>query len=238
MSSSSSPPPAPPRSLAVPIFAALAAIGLAITVWLIFTYTPLAQDLFYNQKIFYYHVPHAFMLFAAVAVCGVCSIAYLKTRKPKWDDIALASAEVAVVFGAVVLITGVMWAKAAWDIWWSWEKRLTMSLLLWLTLVAYVLVRRFAGASGDRLGAGLAAFGTVAIPFIYFMVDRSDRHPQAGKEGNVATLQSEMKLVFWLSVLTFLFWFLALVIARVQSARSERELRELREKGLDAGLLT
>jgi heme exporter protein C len=238
MSSSSSPPPAPPRSLAVPIFAGLAAIGLAITVWLIFTYTPLAQDLFFNQKIFYYHVPHAFMLFAAVAVCGVCSIVFLKTRRPKWDDVALASAEVAVVFGAVVLITGIMWAKAAWDIWWSWEKRLTMSLLLWLTLVAYVLVRRFAGASADRLGAGLAAFGTVAIPFIYFMVDRSDRHPQAGKEGNVATLQSEMRLVFWLSVLTFLFWFLALVIARVQSARSERELRELREKGLDAGLLT
>jgi len=238
MSSSSSTPPAPPRSLAVPILAVLAAIGLATTTWLIFTYTPLAQDLFFNQKIFYYHVPHAFMMFAAVAVCGLCSIVFLKTRRPKWDDIALASAEVAVAFGAVVLITGVLWAKAAWDIWWSWEKRLTMSLLLWLTLVAYVLVRRFAGASAERLSAGLAAFGTIAIPFIYFMVDRSDRHPQAGKEGNVATLQTEMKVVFWLSVLTFLCWFLALVISRVQSARAEREVRELREKGLDAGLLT
>lgn len=231
-------PPKPSRSLAVPILATLSAIGMAVTIWLIFTYTPLAADLFFNQKIFYYHVPHAFMMFAAVATCGVCSIVFLKKRDPRWDDVALASAELAVMFGAVVLVTGMLWAKAAWDIWWSWEKRLTMSLLLWLVLVGYVLVRRFAGASADRLAAGLAVFGTVGIPFVYAMVDRSDRHPQAGAQGNVATLQTEMKLVFWLSVLTFLLWFLTLVVSRVQSARAERELRELREKALDAGVLT
>jgi heme exporter protein C len=228
----------PSKSYVVPILATLSAVGFAVTLWLVFTYTPLAETLYFNQKIFYYHVPHAFMMFAAVAACGFCSLAFLKTRKPKWDDVALATAEVSVAMGAVVLITGSVWAKAAWDIWWSWEKRLTMSLLLWLVLVGYVLVRRFAGASADRLAAGLAAFGTVGIPFIYWMVDKSDRHPQAGAEGNVATLQPEMKLVFWLSVFTFLCWALALVIMRVQSARAERELRELREHGLDVGLLT
>lgn len=224
-------------SYTVPIFAALSAIGLVITIWLVFTYTPLAQDLFYNQKIFYYHVAHAFMMFLAVGVCGLCSIVYLAKRSPKWDDVALASAEVAVAFGAVVLLTGSIWAEAAWDVWWTWEKRLTMSLLLWLTLVGYVLVRRFAGASADRLAAVLAIFGTVGIPFIYKMVDKSDRHPQAGSEGNVATLQSEMKVVFWVSVATFLCWFLTLVIARVQSVRAEREVRELREKAMDTGVL-
>lgn len=228
----------PKKSYAVPILAALSAIGFVTTFWLVFTYAPLAQDLFFNQKIFYWHVAHAFMMFLAVGVCGVCSIAFLKSRNGKWDDVALASAEVAVAFGAVVLITGSIWAKAAWDIWWSWEKRLTMSLLLWLTLVGYVIVRRFAGASADRLAAGLAIFGTLGIPFIYTMVDKSDRHPQAGPKGVAATLQTDMKLVMWLSVLTFLFWFLTLVVARVQSARAERELRELREKGLDAGVLT
>ena len=169
-------------------------------------------------------------------MCGVCSLVYLKKRTPKWDDIALATAEVAVVMGAVVLITGSIWAKAAWDLWWTWEKRLTMSLLLWLSLVGYVLVRRFAGSTGDRLAAGLAGFGTLGIPFIYMMVDRSDHHPQAGPKGNVATLPPDMKLVFWLSVLTFFLWFLTLVLTRIQSAAAEREVRELREKGLDAGL--
>ena len=226
------------KRFAVPLFASLAAVGFVATLWMVFTYAPLDRVLFFNQKIFYYHVAHAFMLFLSVALCGVCSLVFLKKRDPKWDDIALAGAECAVAFGAVVLITGMIWAKAAWDIWWTWEKRLTMSLLLWLTLVGYVLVRRFAGASGERLAAGLAVFGTAGIPFIYTMVDKGDHHPQAGPNGNVATLTSAMQITFWLSVATFLFWFLALVISRVQSARAEREVRELREQGLDAGLFT
>jgi heme exporter protein C len=225
-------------SLAVPILAAASAVGFVVTLWMIFTQAPMAQMLFFNQKIFYYHVAHAFMLFIAVGVCGVSSVVFLRKRDPRWDDVALAAAEVAVAFGAVVLVTGSIWAKAAWDVWWTWsEKRLTMSMLLWLSLVGYVLVRRFAGASADRLAAGLAVFAMVGVPFIYTMVDRGDLHPQAGANGNVATLGPEMRIVFWLSVLTFLLWFLTLVISRVQSARCERELRELRERGLDAGLL-
>lgn len=226
------------KRYAVPIFAGIAAIGFVVTLWMVFCYAPMEPELHFNQKIFYYHVAHGFMLFTSVAICGVASLVFLKKRDPKWDDVALAAAEVAVALGAVVLITGSIWAKAAWDIWWTWEKRLTMSLLLWLVLVGYVLVRRFAGASGERLAAGLAVFGTAGIPFIYAMVDKGDHHPQAGGSGNVATLSGEMKLTFWLSVATFLFWYLALVISRVQSARAERQVRELRERGLDAGLFT
>ena len=236
-----------------PLFAALGAIGLAWMIWLIFTDTPLQygwQDnpthrvlatgsgsLFYNQKIYYFHVPHAFMLFIAVGVCGVASIGFLAKKLPKWDDVALASAEVAVLFGAVVLLTGSIWAKAAWGHWWIWEKRLTMSLLLWLTLVGYVLVRRFAGGGGERIAAGMAVFATVGIPFVYTMVGAGDNHPQAGSEGVVATQDPAMKFPFWMSVLTFFFWYLALTITRVQSARMEREVRELRERGLDTGVL-
>ena len=223
---------------AIPALAILAAIGFALTTYAVFNYAPFEPSLLFNQKIFYYHVAHAFMLFASVTVCGVCSLVFLKNRKPWYDDLALAGAEVAVVFGAAVLVTGSIWAEAAWDKWWVWEKRLTMSLLLWLVLVGYVLVRRFAGASADRLAAGLAVFGTLGIPFIYTMVDKGDHHPQAGRDGNVMTLTGPMKLVFWGSVLTFFLWFLTLVFMRVQSARAERELRELREKGLDEGLFT
>ena len=223
---------------AIPVLAVLAAAGLALTAYLVFAYAPFEPTLLFNQKIFYWHVSHAFMLFLAVGVCGICSLVFLKKRTPAWDDFALAGAEVAVLFGAGVLITGSIWAEAAWDKWWVWEKRLTMSLLLWLTLVGYVLVRRFAGATADRLAAGLAVFGTLAIPFIYTMVDKGDHHPQAGREGNVMTLTGPMKVVFWTSVLTFFLWFLTLVLMRVQSARGEREVRELREKGLDAGVFT
>ncbi len=231
----------------VPLLGVLAAIGLPASIYLIFFHAPLqfgidesghlnGSSLFFNQKIFYFHVAHAFVLFTAVFVSGISSIVYLKTRKPGWDDIASAATDVAVAFGAVVLVTGSIWAKAAWDVWWNWEPRLTMSLLLWLILVGYVLVRRFAGPSADRVAAGMAIFGMVGVPFIYAMVGQ-DSHPAAGKNGVVATLGPGMRGAFWLSVATFFVWFAALVVLRVQTTRAERELRELRERGLHLGVL-
>lgn len=233
--------------LLVPVFAVLAAIGFAVSIYLVFFVTPLeysyneagklnGSSLFFNQKIFYFHVAHAFWLFGAVGVAGISSVVYLRTRDPRWDDVASASVDVAVPFGGVVLLTGSVWAEAAWDVWWQWEPRLTMSLLLWLILVGYVLVRRFAGPSADRIAAGMAIFGMVGVPFIYKMVGQ-DSHPAAGSQGVVATLQPAMRAAFWLSVASFLFWYLALVISRVHSTRAEREVRELREHGLDLGVL-
>jgi heme exporter protein C len=235
------------KKFTIPVFAVLAAAGFAASIYSIFFQAPLqfglnedgklnGSSLFFNQKIFYFHVAHAFWLFGAVFVSGASSIAFLKTRDPKWDDIASASTDVAVAFGGVVLITGSIWAKAAWDVWWNTEPRLTMSLLLWVVLVGYVLVRRFAGPSADRIAAGMAIFGMVGVPFIYKMVGQ-DSHPAAGSEGVVATLGPGMRGAFWLSVGSFLCWYLALVILRVQSTRAERELRELRERGLDLGVL-
>jgi heme exporter protein C len=218
----------------VPILAVVAAGLLAFTIWNVFVVTPMEQQLFYSQKIFYYHVPNAFMLFLAVGVCGVASVAFLKTRQPKWDDLGVASAELAVLFGAIVLITGSIWARAAWSTWWVWEPRLVTSLLLWLIMVGYVLVRRFAGIGSERIGAGLAIFGTVGIPLIYKGVSAGDRHPKAGV---VQTLDSTMQMTFWLSVVAFFVVFLAFVIVRVQTARAERQLREIHERGLDTGLL-
>jgi heme exporter protein C len=235
------------KKLAVPLFATLAAVGIAASAYLVFYVAPLeysyneagkfnGSSLFFNQKIFYFHVGHAFWLIGAVVVSGAASLAFLKTRDPKWDDIASASTDVAVAFGAAVLITGSIWAKAAWDVWWQWEPRLTLSLLLWLVLVGYVLVRRFAGASADRIAAGMAVFGMISLPFIYKMVGQ-DSHPAAGSNGVVATLPPGERGPFWLSVASFLCWYLALAISRVQSTRAERELGELRERGLDLGVL-
>lgn len=235
------------KKLAVPILCVLAAVGFAYSLHLVFEVAPLqwaktadgrlnGSSLFWNQKIYFWHVPHAFWLFGAVFVAGISSIAFLITRKPAWDDIASASVDVAIAFGAVVLLTGSIWAKAAWDVWWNWEPRLTMSLLLWLILVGYALVRKFAGPSADRIAAGMAIFGMVGVPFIYTMVGQ-DSHPASGANGVVATQGAGYVAAFWVSVASFLLWFIALTITRVQSTRCERELRELRERGLDLGVL-
>lgn len=235
------------KKLVVPVLGVLAAIALAIAIYLIFMTTPLeygisrdgrlaGSSLFFNQKIFYFHIAHAIMLFTAVFVSGICSILFLWKHNPKFDDIASASTEVAVAFGAAVLATGSIWAKAAWDVWWNWEPRLTMSLLLWLILVGYVLVRKFAGPSADRVAAGMAIFGMVGVPFIYTMVGQ-DSHPASGANGVVFNLGTQLVPAFLASMIGFTLWYAALVIARIQGTRDEREVRELREQGLDAGVL-
>ncbi|MBV8755810.1 MAG: cytochrome c biogenesis protein CcsA [Deltaproteobacteria bacterium] len=236
------------KKLAVPVFSVLGAIGFVVSIYLIFMKTGLeygvdertgrlaGSSLFFNQKIFYFHVAQAIVLFTAVFVAGISSILFLWKRRPAFDDVASASTEVAVAFGAAVLVTGSIWAKAAWDVWWNWEPRLTMSLLLWLILVGYVLVRRFAGPSADRVAAGMAIFGMVGVPFIYTMVG-ADSHPPSGVNGVVLTLGKRLLPAFLASMFTFFAWFIALVLTRIQSTRDEREVRELREQGLDLGVL-
>jgi heme exporter protein C len=236
------------KKLGVPTFSVLAAIGFVVSIYLVFMKTDLqwgidersgrlaGSSLFFNQKIFYFHVAHSIVLFTAVFVSGISSILFLWKRNPKFDDIASASTEIAVALGAAVLATGSIWAKAAWDVWWNWEPRLTMSLLLWLILVGYVLVRRFAGPSADRVAAGMAIFGMVGVPFIYTMVGQ-DSHPASGANGVLLNLGKELLPAALSSLVTFFCWYIALVIARVQSTRDEREVRELREKALDLGVL-
>jgi heme exporter protein C len=215
--------------------AALAAAGLAHTLWNVVYGTPLDENLFFNQKIFYYHVPHAILLFAGVFVCGIASAGYLRNRKGSWDDVALAAGELAVLYGAVVLVTGSIWGRAAWGRWWVWDMRLTTSLLLWLVMLGYVIVRRYGGAGAERLAAGLAVFGMVNVPLVYFSVRIwNTLHPQAKV---VATLDPAMRGTYWLSFSTVAALFVLTLLARIAAARDERRLGELRERALDAGLL-
>lgn len=228
-------PPSPPSKTLTYLLAAACAGLFAYTQYLIFYVAPLDRLLLFNQKIFYYHVPSAFMLFAAVITCGVASLLYLKRRDGRYDDVAVSAGEIAVVLGAIVLVTGSIWGRAAWGLWWSWDARLTSSLLLWMSMLAYVLVRKYGGPGSERIGAGLAVFATINIPLVYFSV-RIWRtlHPKASV---VPTLSGEMRLALWLSVLLFAMFYVLLLRARVATARAERRLHELHERGLDAGIL-
>ena len=223
------------KRVLIPLLA-VATIGLlAWTQWLIFYGTPPDKLLFFNQKIFYYHVPNAIMVFVAVIVCGVSSLLYLKRRDGKYDDVAEAAGELAVMYGAIMLITGSIWGKAAWNVWWQWDARLTTALLLWMVMLGYVLVRKFAGPGSERLAAGLAVFGMADVPLIYFSVKIwRTLHPPTSV---VPELESSMKLAFWMSFVTFTLMFVVLLVVRVSVARQHRLLRETRERGLDAGLL-
>jgi len=177
------------------------------------------------QKIFYFHVPSAMTMFASAFVCGIASAVYLFRRRPEADRIALAAAELASLFGIIVLISGPLWARKAWGVWWDWDARLTSTLVLWLIFQAYLLLRRYGGPGSDRLAAAVALFGMANVPFVYWSVEFwRTLHP---KTSVVPSLQPGMREPFWFCVAAFLGLYVLMLTARVTLERRRAELEEL-----------
>ncbi|MBN2574987.1 MAG: cytochrome c biogenesis protein CcsA [Deltaproteobacteria bacterium] len=177
------------------------------------------------QKIFYFHVPSAWLLMLSALVSAGGSLAYLFRGSERGDRVALAAAELGVLFGLCVLVSGPLWAKAAWGAYWQWEARLTSSLLLWLMMVAYLLARRYGGPAARRLAAALALFAAVDIPLVYFSV-RFFRsiHPQTTV---VSTLGPGMRGAFWLSLAAFTGLWFVLLSVRLAAEKAQAEIVEL-----------
>ena len=134
------------------------------------------------QRIFYFHVPAGMIGLAAFAVNFVASLMYLIRKNRKWDSLALSAAEIGVMFFTIVLVTGPIWAKPVWFVWWTWSPRLTSSLVLWMLYVAYLLVRNYV-PDPERRAMMSAVFGIVAFvdaPIVWFSIRwwRS-QHPSA-----------------------------------------------------------
>jgi heme exporter protein C len=177
------------------------------------------------QKIFYYHVPAAMTFFVAALVCGVNSWRYLFGKNVSADRIAASAAELAVVFGAITLVTGPLWARKSWGVWWQWDVRLTSSLMMWMIFVAYLLVRKYGGAGSEKLGAGLALFGMANVPFVYISVNYwRTIHPPTTV---VPTLPVSMGGPFWFCLAAFLLLFVLLLQIRVRLERQRARVDAL-----------
>jgi heme exporter protein C len=166
------------------------------------------------QKISYFHMPAAWIFLIAAVVCGVASVRYLFGGSPRQDRVAQAAAELVVLFGAMALVTGPLWARKAWGVWWEWDVRLTSSFMGWMVAVAYILVRRYGGPGSDKLAAGLALFGMANVPFIYISVNYwRTIHP---KTTVIPKLPVDMGLAFWFCVTAFLLLFILLLKLRIR----------------------
>ena len=177
------------------------------------------------QKIFYYHAPSGITMFLSAFVSGIAGLLFLLRRQPRHDRISAAAAELTVLFGTMVLATGPLWARKAWGVWWDWDARLTSSLLLWMMFVACLLVRRYGGPGAERLGAAIAVFGMVNVPFVYLSVNIwRTLHP---KTSVVPSLAPGMRGVFWLSTLAFLVLYTLLLTSRTRLARQQAEIEQL-----------
>jgi heme exporter protein C len=134
------------------------------------------------QKIFYFHVPCAIMMFLSTFTAAGGSVAYLFKGSERGDRLAHAAGELGVLFGACVLVSGPLWGRKAWGVWWQWDARLTSSLLLFLILNGYLLARRYGGPGGRKLAAALALFAAVDVPLVYKSVDIwRTVHPHASR---------------------------------------------------------
>lgn len=196
-----------------PVLIGLSAVMLGVAPWMI-NAAPYESTMGLVQKIFYFHFPAAILFLIAALICGVASAIFLFGKKASADGWAIAAAELGFVFGTLTLVTGPLWARKAWGVWWVWDPRLTSSLMLWITFVAYLLLRRFGGPGSDKLGAGMALFGMANVPFIYVSVNYwRTLHPQTSV---VPNLVPPMAGPLWFAMLGFLTFSLVLVALRVQ----------------------
>ena len=180
------------------------------------------------QKIFYFHVPSWIMMFLAVFVCGIASAIYLFKEKPAADRLAVATAELAVLFGLMGLTTGPLWAIKAWGVWWQWDPRLTMALILELIFVSYMLLRAYGGPGSEKLAAGLALFGMANVPFVYISVNIwRTIHPATSVLPSLSASAPGMFGPMVWCMLAFVMLFLVLVTARVRLEEHRQRVEEL-----------
>jgi heme exporter protein C len=189
------------------------------------------------SHIFYYHVPTAMLSFLFFAISLAGSIGYLSYRRSNAvraqtaDAWALAGAEVGVVYCTVVLVTGPIWGRRAWGIWWTWDWRLTTTLVLWLIYVSYLLLRRFsAGPQMQTMAAVLGIFGALDVPIVY-MSNRWFRtqHPSPVFAGgpDSGLKDPRMLAAFGWNILAWFCWGMLVLFLRYQVERRHQQYAAL-----------
>ena len=177
------------------------------------------------QKIFYFHVPSWMVMFSSAFVCGIGSAIYLFRRKAAADRVAVSAAELTVLFGLIGLVTGPLWARRAWGVWWQWDARLTTALILWMVFVAYLLVRKYGGPGSDKLAAAMGLFGMAIVPFVYWSVNVwRTVHPTTNV---VPTLGPGMRGAFWWCTGAFLLLYVTVLVVRTRLEAQRADLERL-----------
>ena len=211
--------------------AVLGILGLALVLvvhWQVFYWVSTERTMGVVQRIFYIHVPAAWVAFMAFGIVAVCSAVYLWLEDERLDMAALAAAEGGMLFTAIVLLTGPLWGRVAWGTWWTWEPRLTLTLLLFFIYLGYFLVRSSTENSerGKRFAAVVGIVGALEIPLIHVSVQffRS-LHPEPvvmTPEG--PSLPGDMLTTLFTGLTAFTLLFLAFFLFRYGLERMTRAL--------------
>lgn len=214
----------------------LSVLAMIAALYLAFIYAPEEKKMGIVQKIFYIHVGSAWTAFFAFFIVFIYSVVFLKTKKFKHDNIANISAELGFVFTTMVLITGPIWARSSWNAWWSWEPRLTTTLILWFIFLGYFMIRKMDGLweKKARLASIFGIIGFIDVPIVFMSIRwwETKQHPivfGSGPSQKGGGVEPEMlvALLAMLGAFTIIYFFLlrrGLIISRMQ-----HEVNRLRE---------
>jgi len=223
------------RQRAESLLAAATFVAMIVALFMVFVFVPTDRYQGIVQRIFYFHVPVAMVTFTAFGIVALASIVFLWRGDRAWDRLAHAAAEVGMVFCTLVLITGPIWARPIWGTWWTWDARLTTTLILWLIYAAYLMLRGFAASSeqGGRYAAILGIVGAVDIPII----NRSvywwrTIHPAVliTREGGSGLSDPRMQATFGVCSVAIFLVFAWLLWVRYDSARLRDAVDRLRQE--------
>ena len=206
---------------------------LFLAIYLVFSYAPIETTMLEVQKIFYFHVSSALTVFLAFGVTCLFSLLYLIKRNDKFDTVAAASAELGIVFCTIVLLTGPIWAKPAWNTWWNWEPRLTSTLILWLMYIGYFILR--SALTGEKKKVYSAVLGILAfldVPIVYFSVEiwQGNLHPDTDTKWNLAPEMVTTWMLTWLA-LTVVYVFVLMVRYETERLKTRLEIIQYRQMG-------
>jgi heme exporter protein C len=212
------------------LLSAVSGVAMAVTLFLVFLVAPREAVMGDIQRIFYYHVSAAWTGYLALLVAFLASLLYLLRRERRWDRLALSSVEIGLIFVTEGIITGSIWAKAAWGVWWTWEPRLTTSAVLWLVYASYLTLRQATEEEGRqaRFAAVYGVLGFVAVP-INFMAIRWWRtvHPLV-LAGTGVHLATSMLAILLLCVAAFTLLYFTLLSYRLRLQRMGEQIQQLR----------
>ncbi len=211
--------------------ALLLSMGLAI--FMAFLFAPAERVQADVYRILFVHVPSAWLAFFAFGVVALGSVMYLIRGRARWDRLALASAEIGVLFTTLCLVTGSIWGRSVWGVWWQWDPRLTTTLIMWFIYVSYLALRSYIDDPDirQRMASVVGIVGVVSVPIVWFSVEwwRS-LHPTPSITNPGGGMPPEMLTALLVSVAAFTVFYVVLVRQRMQLELAVAELGILRER--------
>ena len=190
-------------------FISLSSVLMVGSLYMSLIWAPTEITLGDSQRIFYIHIPLAWLGMLSVIILAVFSIAYLITRNIKWDNLAYSTAELGFILITLVLVTGMIWSKAEWTVWWTWDPKLTTTVILWFIYLAYIMLRKYGPSDlrGASYGAVLGIIGAIDVPMIYMAANWwSSAHPELNigpLSNESSSVNSEMMMTLLVSLIAY-----------------------------------